>query len=156
MLPRLRQVRAEKLKHADIVAPLDDLARHTRPTAAIETRKWLSSLFSWSLEKGRIATIPLAGLRAPVKSKPRERVLSHRTLHDLRRTAATHMTCLGVDDIVVERVPGHRFGGVKTVGNRYRYLEQKHTALTLWARERAGEAASDGYPYLSDAVTGVL
>ncbi|MFZ4122306.1 MAG: tyrosine-type recombinase/integrase [Caulobacterales bacterium] len=277
VLPRLGQVRADKLKRTDIVALLNDLARHATPTAAIETRKWLSSLFSWSLEKGRIATNPLLGVRAPVKSKQRERVLSldearavwraacaegypsgtlvcllmltsarlreianarlawldrsqacldipgeayktgdativplipeamalieampqsvagdyllssdgerrplytvtpnallrirasadallgrslsHWTLHDLRRTVATHMARLGVDDIVVERVLGHRIGGVKAVHNRYRYLEEKRAALTLWARELLGEAASDECHHRSHAVTGAL
>jgi hypothetical protein len=66
------------------------------------------------------------------------------------------MARLGVDDIVVERVLGHRIGGVKAVYNRYRYLEEKRAALTLWARELLGEAASDECPQRSHAVTGVL
>jgi integrase len=46
------------------------------------------------------------------------RKIDHWTIHDLRRTAATHMARLGVDEIVVERVLGHRIGGVKGVYNR--------------------------------------
>ena len=53
------------------------------------------------------------------------------TIHDLRRTAATHMARLGVDEIVVERVLGHRIGGVKGVYNRYRYIDEKREALKL-------------------------
>ena len=262
VVPRLGHVRADRLKRADLVALLDDLARHASPTAAIETRKWLSSLFNWALEKGRLEANPILGVKAPVRRKPRERVLSleearavwraasnegypsgtlvcllmltgarlreianarlgwldrsnacfdipgeayktgdptiiplapeamalieaiprpatgdfllssdggrrplytvtpnamariraaleselgrhlpHWTLHDLRRTVATHMARLGVDAIVVERVLGHRIGGIKAVYNRYRYLDEKRAALTLWTQELLGSPA---------------
>lgn len=266
---RLGSHRADKLKRAEVVALLDDLAKTASPTAAIETRKWLSSMYSWALEHGRVETNPLLGVRAPVRSKPRERVLSleearavwdaavaegypsgtlvallmltgarlreianarltwldrtnacldipgsayktgdptiiplvpkamalvediprptlgehllsssggklplytvapkalirirqgaekalgrplaHWTIHDIRRTVATHMARLGVDDIVVERVLGHRVGGVKAVYNRYRYIDEKRAALALWAGElvappRKGVAGRD-------------
>ena len=45
------------------------------------------------------------------------------------------MARLGVDEIVVERVLGHRIGGVKGVYNRYRYIDEKRAALQLWAKE---------------------
>ena len=45
------------------------------------------------------------------------------------------MARLGVDEIVVERVLGHRIGGVKGVYNRYRYIDEKREALKLWAAE---------------------
>jgi integrase len=67
------------------------------------------------------------------------RPIEHWTLHDLRRTVATHMARLGVDDIVVERVLGHRVGGVKAVYNRYRYTDEKRAALALWAKELLGD-----------------
>ena len=72
------------------------------------------------------------------------RKIDHWTIHDLRRTAATHMARLGVDEIVVERVLGHRIGGVKGVYNRYRYIEEKRAALMLWAAELLGEPAPPG------------
>jgi integrase len=72
------------------------------------------------------------------------RAIEHWTIHDLRRTAATHMARLGVDDIVVERVLGHRIGGVKGVYNRYRYLDEKRAALALWARELGAQPPSAG------------
>ena len=68
------------------------------------------------------------------------------TIHDLRRTAATHMARLGVDEIVIERVLGHRIGGVKAVYNRYRYIEEKRAALKLWATELLGKPAEATAP----------
>jgi hypothetical protein len=49
------------------------------------------------------------------------------------------MARLGVDDIVVERVLGHRVGGVKAVYNRYRYTDEKRAALALWTKELLGD-----------------
>lgn len=39
------------------------------------------------------------------------------------------MARLGVDEIVVEPVLGHRIGGVKGVYKRYGYIEEKRAAL---------------------------
>lgn len=63
------------------------------------------------------------------------RPMEHWTIHDLRRTVATHLARLGVDEILIERVLGHRISGVRAVYNRYRYLEEKRAALALWAKE---------------------
>jgi integrase len=260
IVPRLGEKAPQKVRRLDIVAVLDDLARHATPTAALDTRKWLSIFFSWALEKGHVEANPVLGVKPPLKAKSRERVLSidearavwkaasaepypsgtlacllmltaarlreiaharvswldrrnacleipgeayktgdptiiplvpqamalidamprasageylissnygrrpvwtvtpealarirtgaeealgrpieHWTLHDLRRTVATHMARLGVDDIVVERVLGHRVGGVKAVYNRYRYIDEKRAALALWAKELLGD-----------------
>lgn len=46
IVPRLGHAAPDRLKRVDVVALLDDLARHATPTAAIEARKWLSSLYS--------------------------------------------------------------------------------------------------------------
>lgn len=64
--------------------------------------------------------------------------MAHWTIHDLRRTVATHLGRLGVDELMIERVLGHRIGGVRAVYNRYRYLEEKRKALSVWARELLG------------------
>lgn len=63
------------------------------------------------------------------------RSMEHWTIHDLRRSVATHLARLGVDEVLIERVLGHRISGVRAVYNRYRYLEEKRAALALWAKE---------------------
>lgn len=58
------------------------------------------------------------------------------TLHDLRRTAATHMARLGVAPHVVERILNHAtgtLGGVAGIYNRFHYLPEMRAALELWA-----------------------
>ena len=49
--------------------------------------------------------------------------------HDLRRTLATKLAELGVDDIVIERVLGHTVQSVKNTYNRYRYMPEIRDAL---------------------------
>ena len=60
------------------------------------------------------------------------------TLHDLRRTAATHMAELGVAPHVIERILNHAtgtLGGVAGIYNRFQYLPEMRAALELWASE---------------------
>lgn len=57
------------------------------------------------------------------------------TLHDLRRSAATHMARLGVQQEHIERVLGHAIEGVAGTYNRYSYIDEKRRALDLWGQE---------------------
>lgn len=62
-----------------------------------------------------------------------EPVLKPWTLHDLRRTARTNFSKLGVSHDVGERVIGHVLGGVRGVYDRYEFLREKRDALDRWA-----------------------
>lgn len=267
VVPKFGDYAPKQVSRRDIINYLDDLKKRASKTATLDTRKWLSVFFNWALEREYVDFNPVSGIRAPVKSKPRERVLSVEearavwkaaqaepfpsgslicllmltgarlreighaqlgwldranacldipgdhyktgdptviplipeamkifeaipkppkgfylissnggkrpvwtatpealariregaeaelgrkidrwTIHDLRRTAATHMARLGVDEIVVERVLGHRIGGVKAVYNRYRYIDEKRAALQLWANELLGKSTAAAAP----------
>lgn len=66
------------------------------------------------------------------------------TLHDLRRTVATHMVRLGVSETIVGRVLNHAAQGVTAkVYALHAYAPEKRSALDRWAAEltRAGEKA---------------
>jgi hypothetical protein len=54
-------------------------------------------------------------------------------LRDLRRTARTGMSKLGVSPDVGELVLGHVLGGVRGTYDRYQYLAEKRHAIALWA-----------------------
>ncbi len=259
VVPKFGDHAPKQVTRRDIITYLDELKKRASKTATMDTRKWMSVFFNWAMEREYVDFNPVSGVRSPVKSKPRERVLSVEearavwkaakaepfpsgslicllmltgarlreighaqlswlnrttacldipgdsyktgdptivplipeamkifeaipkppkgpylissnggvrpvwtatpealtriregaevelgrkidrwTIHDLRRTAATHMARLGVDEIVVERVLGHRIGGVKAVYNRYRYIDEKRAALQLWANELLG------------------
>ncbi|MEA3004633.1 MAG: hypothetical protein QOH81_3421 [Sphingomonadales bacterium] len=57
------------------------------------------------------------------------------TVHDIRRSVATHMARLGVRQEHIERVLGHVVQGVAGTYNRYSYLDEKRAALDLWAQQ---------------------
>jgi integrase len=59
--------------------------------------------------------------------------------HDLRRTAASMMTSMGVSRIVVGHILNHAERGVTAVYDRYSYDAEKRAALNLWS-ERLLEA----------------
>ena len=52
--------------------------------------------------------------------------------HDLRRTAASHMTSLGVPRLVVSKILNHVEQGVTAVYDRHSYDSEKKDALDLW------------------------
>ena len=59
-------------------------------------------------------------------------------LHDLRRTAATHMVRLGVPEVIVGRVLNHATTGVTAkVYALHSYVPEKRNALDRWAAELA-------------------
>lgn len=94
--------------------------------------KWNGGDFLLSTTAGRR---PVSGFS---KAKARLDELSKVegwTLHDLRRSAATHMARLGVAPKHVEMVLGHFTEGVAGIYNRYEYLSEKRAALDLWGAQ---------------------
>ena len=63
------------------------------------------------------------------------------TPHDLRRTAATNLGALGVDELLIARILSHttesgekRVPTVTGLYNRYRYDAEKQAAMELWEK----------------------
>jgi len=59
--------------------------------------------------------------------------IPHWTPHDLRRTAASAMTMLGVPRLHVEKVLNHATDDIAEVYDRHDYLPEKRVALERWA-----------------------
>jgi integrase len=59
--------------------------------------------------------------------------IEHFTPHDLRRTAASLMTKIGVPRLHVEKVLNHATGDIAAIYDRHDYLPEKKTALEKWA-----------------------
>lgn len=59
--------------------------------------------------------------------------LPHFHVHDLRRTARTLLSALGVDVIVAEKCLNHTLGGLVDVYDRGDYFEERRKALALLA-----------------------
>lgn len=61
--------------------------------------------------------------------------IAHFTPHDLRRTAASRMTAMGISRLVVMKILNHKETGVTAVYDRYSYDREKIEALSRWACE---------------------
>ena len=57
------------------------------------------------------------------------------TPHDLRRTAASHMTSMGISRLVVSKILNHVERGVTAVYDRHSYDREKRQALEAWAQK---------------------
>jgi integrase len=60
--------------------------------------------------------------------------LTHFTLHDLRRTARTHLAALGIRREVAERCLGHKLRGVEGTYDRHDYFKERRVALAQWTK----------------------
>ncbi len=58
--------------------------------------------------------------------------LRHFTVHDLRRTARTHLAALGIRREVAEKCLGHKLRGVEGTYDRYDYFKERRSALDSW------------------------
>ena len=61
--------------------------------------------------------------------------IDHWTVHDLRRTAATLMTSLGIPRLTVSKVLNHSEGGATKIYDRHAYDAEKRQALETWSRK---------------------
>ena len=59
--------------------------------------------------------------------------LKYLTPHDLRRTAATGMTALGINRLVVSKILNHVETSVTAIYDRHSYDAEKRHALEAWA-----------------------
>ena len=55
------------------------------------------------------------------------------TPHDLRSTARSHLTELGVNLIVAERCLNHSLGGLVGIYDQHDYMTERRSALELWS-----------------------
>lgn len=56
-------------------------------------------------------------------------------VHDLRRSAASHMTGMGISRLVVSKILNHVERGVTAVYDRHSYDKEKRQALETWGRK---------------------
>lgn len=67
------------------------------------------------------------------------------TIHDLRRTARTHLAALGVLPDIAERCLNHKLKGVEGIYNQHDYFDERRDALNKWAALL--DALITGKPY---------
>lgn len=82
---------------------------------------------------GRIG-LPLTNLQKPMVRIKKKSGVEFR-LHDLRRTAASHMTGIGIPRLVVSKLLNHVEQGITSVYDRHSYDAEKRAALLKWERQ---------------------
>ncbi len=58
--------------------------------------------------------------------------------HDLRRTAASNMTALGINRLVVSKILNHVESSITAIYDRYSYEQEKRFAMEAWAAHLEG------------------
>ena len=59
--------------------------------------------------------------------------IAHFTVHDMRRTARTHLARMGIASDIAERALNHALQSIEGIYNQYDYLLERRMALTKWA-----------------------
>ncbi len=80
--------------------------------------------------RARTPHMALSTLNAALKNLPHG--IDHFTVHDLRRTARTHLAALGVRQEVAEKCIGHKFKGVVGTYDAHPYFEERREVLQTW------------------------
>lgn len=68
--------------------------------------------------------------------------MAHFTVHDMRRTARTHLAALGVGREVAERALNHKVRDIEGVYNQHDYFDERKKALGRWAEVLASAGAA--------------
>jgi integrase len=63
-----------------------------------------------------------------------EHGVEHFTLHDLRRTARTHLSALGVRPEVAELCLNHKPAGIRATYDKHSFFEERREALNQWTK----------------------
>ncbi|WP_265299053.1 site-specific integrase [Verminephrobacter eiseniae] len=59
--------------------------------------------------------------------------IAHFTVHDMRRTARTHLARMGIAPDIAERALNQAIQSTEGIYNQYDYLRERRLALTRWA-----------------------
>jgi integrase len=99
--------------------------------AIIEELRPLTGGSAWVLESPRKPGSPLRSINYATVRIRRACEVDF-VPHDLRRTAASLMTSMGISRLVVAKILNHVERGVTAVYDRYSYDAEKRRALALW------------------------
>jgi len=81
--------------------------------------------------RGRRIGSPLASLQKPIRRLKVASAVDFK-FHDLGRTAASHMTGIGIPRLIVGKILNHVERGITAVYDRHGYDREKREALSKW------------------------
>ncbi|MFT4192106.1 MAG: tyrosine-type recombinase/integrase [Comamonas sp.] len=91
--------------------------------------------------------------------------IAHFTVHDMRRTARTHLARMGIASDIAERALNHAIQSTEGIYNQYDYMRERRAALGRWATYlhslEQGNAPpdhieEDGYESWESSTEGIL
>lgn len=88
----------------------------------------------WVFPSPRLQQRPLSKVSEAARLVARQTGVGYVT-HDLRRTAASHMTSMGISRLVVAKILNHAEPGVTKVYDRHSYDAEKRQALEAWGAQ---------------------
>ena len=126
-LPRWKNVKAKDIRRRDVQDMLKVIVDRGALVAANRTLAVVRRVFSWGIEQDLIETTPCAGIKAPSKEIPEDRVLTDAEIttfwNDLKLSVPIH-TVLKLELLLAQRI-----GEVR--GMRWDELDMKEKIWTL-------------------------
>jgi len=113
------------------VVPLSDLALELLGKLRELTGEGVYVLPAWA-DKRKDSSYSERVLSRAVRENAEHFAIPHFTPHDLRRTAASFMTQLGIPRLHVEKVLNHSTGDIAEVYDRHSYQPEMRVALERW------------------------
>ena len=89
----------------------------------------------WVFESSRAPGLHYKSVTRPASRVAEAAEIENFTAHDLRRTAASHMTSTGISRLVVSKILNHAESGITAVYDRHSYDIEKRKALTQWGKQ---------------------
>ena len=114
--------------------PLSSLALELLKEIKVHSGK-SDYLFPARCSTGSIKHTARASLSDAVQNHLASFGVDHFTPHDLRRSAASQMTAIGVPRLTVSKILNHAEGGTTAIYDRHSYDLEKRQALETWARK---------------------
>ena len=88
----------------------------------------------WVFPSPKLQQKPITNVSATARLVARQTGVPYRS-HDLRRTAASSMTSMGISRLVVGKILNHAEPGVTKVYDRHSYDAEKRQALEAWGEK---------------------
>jgi integrase len=120
-----REVKNGRTHRVPLSAPVLALLRQLAPLAAGSP---------WVFPSPKLQQRPVTNVPLQARVVARQSGVCY-TTHDLRRTAASHMTSMGISRLVVGKILNHAEPGVTKVYDRHSYDAEKRQALEAWGQQ---------------------
>jgi len=123
---------AEKTKNglAQVVPLVDQVSDLIRVSQTLSSGNWI-----FRAPRNENAPVSAYALAQAMRRILKDVEIEHATPHDLRRTAATYISELGFNRIVVDKILNHSDGSATAIYDRYLYEREKREALEAWNNE---------------------